>query len=63
MTKRDYFNRLKYINDHLILINRYRPHFAERLGGKGVDRLVDKLLDEMIFIKIEIKKIEENENK
>ena len=63
MTKREYLNRSKYIRDHLTLINRYRSHFIEILGERGVDNLVDQLLDELKYITGEIKKLEENENR
>jgi len=51
-------NRVRILYQQLELIRRYRPDFAEELGEKGVDDLVDEILDEINARNREIAKID-----
>ncbi len=56
MTEKDLHNRWKFLTDYLTLIRENREEFESKLGEKGVDDLVDTILDEMILRKRQMNK-------
>jgi len=54
-------NRVRILFQQLELIRLYRPDFVDVLGEKGVDNLVDDILDEINFSNQEIAEIDSKE--
>jgi len=54
-------NRVRILFQQLELIRLYRPDFVDVLGEKGVDILVDDILDEINFSNQEIAEIDSKE--
>jgi hypothetical protein len=48
MTEREVQNRIKLILDTLYLVTTFPNQFEEKIGKKGLQDMIDRLLDELI---------------
>ena len=60
--KQEIKNELKILEQQLILIHKYPNNFEKALGKEGVLKFIDKILDKIIFKKIQLQNLENKNN-
>ncbi|MFK8006576.1 MAG: hypothetical protein AB8H03_09400 [Saprospiraceae bacterium] len=55
MKEQEIKNRINILEQQLFIVTDYRNQFNSIYGKNGTDKLVDKILDELIFLNKELK--------
>lgn len=62
LSKKEFENRLKILFDRLEIYRLFPEEFREKFGVKGGQEEINRTLDEIIFIKRQLAKIQSEEN-